>query len=76
MTGGVGYGYLNKAELYDLSTETWTITASMNSGREEHTTSLLRNGKVLVTAGHDGPTLNNTELFTQSAEISITAANV
>ncbi|CAF3829490.1 unnamed protein product [Rotaria sp. Silwood1] len=43
--------HLNSAELYEPSTETWTITGYMKIAREEHTTSMLTNGQVLVTGG-------------------------
>src|SRR5262249_5248418 len=42
---------LNGAELYDPATETWSITASLNTARNSHTATLLPNGKVLVVAG-------------------------
>ncbi|CAF4127036.1 unnamed protein product, partial [Rotaria sp. Silwood2] len=52
VTGGDnGTDYLSSAELYNPSTETWTITDIMKSQRVEHTASVLRNGKALVTGG-------------------------
>jgi hypothetical protein len=42
----------NSAQLHDQSTETWTMTGTMNNGRYQHTTSVLTNGKVLVIGGN------------------------
>ena len=39
------------AELYDPTTETWTLTGSLPVGRRQHTTTLLTNGMVLVSGG-------------------------
>ncbi|CAF1569135.1 unnamed protein product, partial [Adineta steineri] len=64
VTGGSinNFGYLNSAELYDLSTGTWTTTGNMTNAREGHTASVLSNGKVLVT----GSFLNSAELYDPS----------
>jgi hypothetical protein len=52
------------AELYDLDTGTWTATGSLATERHDHTATLLRNGKVLVTGGaNDDGILASAELY-------------
>ena len=55
---------LNAAELYDVATGTWSVTASLNTPRSSHTATLLRNGKVLVVGGSNGTgVLSSAELY-------------
>ena len=62
---GIGHdGDLASAELYDPASETWTLTGSLATARDQHTATLLSNGKVLVAGGFDidGP-LASAELY-------------
>jgi WD40 repeat protein len=56
---------LNSAELYDPSTARWTITGNLKTAREEHTATLLPNGKVLIAGNNDG---NTAELYDPATE--------
>ncbi|CAF1232959.1 unnamed protein product [Rotaria sp. Silwood1] len=75
VAGGRGYdengsmGFLYSSELYDPATGIWTKMDNVNIRREEHTASVLANGKVLVAGGsfNDGYSfwgpLNSSELY-------------
>ena len=83
VTGGQGNSDpLNRAELYDPSTHTWSTTGNWNNPRYFHTASLLTNGKVLVAGGlltggvWDGVTLDSTELYDPAAGNWTTADNL
>lgn len=53
------------AEIYDPATNGWTLTGELTTPRMTHTTTLLANGKVLLTGGSsDGAnTIANAELY-------------
>lgn len=66
-TDSSGQGDYSTAELYDPALGTWTYTGSMNRARRNATLTLLNDGRVLVTAGSNGPPDGNR--FLASAEI-------
>lgn len=65
--GGFGSSLpLNSAELYNESTGTWSAAANMIIRRNNHTSSMLDDGEVLVSGGQTGTSANSA---TNSAEI-------
>ena len=61
VAGGDNYS----AELYDLATGALTIDDSINDERELHTTTVLKNGNVLVNGGIIG--FGSAEIYTPSS---------
>jgi hypothetical protein len=61
VTGGedIGGQPTASAELYDLDKKTWEITGAMNVPRDQHTASVLNDGRVLVAGGAG----NSAELY-------------
>jgi N-acetylneuraminic acid mutarotase/uncharacterized membrane protein len=49
--GALSNTYLSSTELYDSSTGSWTATGAMQTGRLEHTVTLLSDGNVLAAGG-------------------------
>lgn len=68
LVAGGFYGngnYLSNAEIYNPASATWTLTSSLNTGRQYHTATLLRNGQVLVAGGYGASgSLNSAEVYT------------
>ena len=60
-----GSNYLTGAELFDRSTDTWTVTGSMSCPRVGHTATLLSSGQVLVAGG----VKDNLQRTTAAAEL-------
>jgi hypothetical protein len=57
-----------QSEVYDPTTQTWTLDAVMNVAREVQSATLLPNGKVLVAGGFTGgyQQLTSAELYTEA----------
>jgi N-acetylneuraminic acid mutarotase len=68
-SGGNGPDDPTSAELYDPVSATWSPAANMNTGRYNHTATLLASGKVLVTGGDRNPGVDaGSELYDPAAD--------
>jgi N-acetylneuraminic acid mutarotase len=63
--------FLSAAELYNPTSNTWSSTGSLATGRYGHTATVLSNGKVLVAGGYGGVpnTLQNVVAVQPTAEL-------
>lgn len=69
----MGTESLDSAELYDPATGTWSFAAPLNQARQNHTATLLPNGRLLIAAGARRP-LGGSFVPLASAEIYDPAA--
>jgi uncharacterized delta-60 repeat protein len=74
--GGGTYVYLNSAEIYSPTNDTWTPVASMTQVRALHSATLLSNGKVLVAGGASPSTLTSAEVYDPAGNTWTTVASL
>jgi N-acetylneuraminic acid mutarotase len=63
--GNLTVGYLVSAERYVPGSNTWVTAGQMSGPRDNHTATLLQDGRVLVVGGYDGlgPAIKTAELY-------------
>ena len=67
--GATAVNMSTSAELYDPATGQFSVTGSLGTARQSHTSTLLANGNVLVVGGWSGsnPALSSAELYQPAA---------
>jgi N-acetylneuraminic acid mutarotase len=58
------------------ATASWSYTGNLNTGRGDHTATLLPNGKVLVTGGYRNGSLNSAEIYDPTSSVWIITGNL
>jgi cell division protein FtsB len=58
-----GFTAKDSAEIYDLTTNTFSPTGSLNTGRHEHSAALLPDGRMLVVGGYNNGYLASAEIY-------------
>ncbi len=87
LSGGIstspsGSAAANSAQIFNPATDAWSIGASLLTARENHTSTLLANGKMLVVGGDtatglgNNPVLASVELYDPSANTWTAAASL
>ena len=69
--GGTGARSAREAELFNPTTQTWSLTGSMYEARSNHSTMLLADGRVFVAGGIDWSTdtvLTSAEVYDPATE--------
>lgn len=56
-------GGLSSVELFDPTSNTFTVAENLTVARASHTATLLPNGKILIAGGYNGNYLNSAEVF-------------
>ena len=73
----VGDGFIAhaSADLFDPWSGKWRTAAAMRQPRSDHGATLLRDGRVLIVGGHDGPrTLRSVEIYDPATNLWSAAA--
>jgi len=73
--GGYGSGVLNKVEIYDIASNTWTTGTNMTTARYE-LTSAIYNGKIYCIGGYNAGVLNKVEIYDIASNTWTTGANI
>jgi hypothetical protein len=78
VAGGSNAGVsLGSAEIYDVTTGTWSTTGSMSVARAGHSATLLNDGRVLATGGlGGGGSLSSSEIFDPATSTWSTTASM